>query len=212
MNSDKILNCMYIVSLLLLRRQRTTTKQAAKVKKSWSFIKTTKHRNHNKGILASSDFHEVARADNQVTCRRRYGSQGEAARGLELPCRFLADDAQRHNRLYKARMQASDSLRRLEEDVDVGAVQQRASTRSVKNTTINKFTRAYAKCARLCQQTAKDFAGVVVALKAAVLFQTSLAESERMKPRVDSPTREGRHRREKDVRAAKQRTRSQVSP
>jgi hypothetical protein len=74
-----------------------------------------------------------------------------------------------------------------------------------KNTTINKLTRASAKCARLCQQTAKDFADVVVALKAAVLFQISLAESERMKPgaeggqsdakRQASP-REGRARRQ----------------
>ena len=87
----------------------------------------------------------------------------------------------------------------------MGAVQQRASTRSVKNTTINKFTRASAKCARLCQQTAKDFADVVVALKAAVLFQTSLAESERMKPgaeggqsdaRRQASPREGRARRQ----------------
>ena len=61
--------------------------------------------------------------------------------------------------------------------------------------------------ARQCQQKAKDFTDIVVALKDSVLFQTSLAESELMKHGAKGGQfgKEGSRHREKNVRNAKQR-------
>ena len=75
MNSDKLLTCMYIVSRenkKYIEARDDDNKKEISPQHNKSQKKTTKP----PLLLASANFHEVARADGQGTCRRRDGFEG----------------------------------------------------------------------------------------------------------------------------------------
>ena len=163
-NSDKLLACMYIV-----------------IRENEKYIPGRgERRRQQKRDLSSTQ--QIAKENNKAalaSCFRKlpWGSQSGRPRNmppswrlwrvscarLRTSCWLLANDARRRNRLSKSRRQASDSLRRLEEDVV--AVLQRAPTSSNKKTQQStNLPLLSLNAARQWQQTGKDFADVSVAL------------------------------------------------